>query len=355
MPCKNAQCQIDSDGKCLEGFADPAECPHYSAENLEEPAAEAQSPATSDPNDIAEETEEDTDQEKLEASEEQELEVALADGGPLGIDLVTKRLCSTGARRIAIIGGTGSGKTTLISSIYDLLGRGPFEGYGFAGSDTLNAYEQFCHLARASSGRTTPDTEHTSRRSGLSFMHLALVRISNGQKIHILFSDRSGEEYEAAADKRDICRELIEVERADLILLLVDAEKLVDSVQRHPALAQSRTIIEALIDGGLIRANQRLVVTLTKFDVIKDQENETEIVDLFSNSVEKIKNRFGDHFGEIIEAKIASRPNRPTVEPGFGLNMILDACASQMIVLPHVQDEELHANRAFHSARVRGS
>src|SRR5262245_49650285 len=60
---------------------------------------------------------------------------------------------------IVLVGAEGSGKTTVLASIYERLNEGPFAGFQFAGSRSLLSFEEICHLNRLASGGAQPDTQ----------------------------------------------------------------------------------------------------------------------------------------------------------------------------------------------------
>ncbi|MGH2569517.1 MAG: TRAFAC clade GTPase domain-containing protein [Bacteroidota bacterium] len=306
------------------------DCPHYSedAENIPDTEGEAQ------------------------PEEEEVSDVALADGAAFYAETAGDRIRSTGGTIVAIIGSTGSGKTTLVASIYDLLGRdeSAFD-HTFAGSDTLFAFERLCHLARAASGRDVPDTEHTSRQLGLKFLHLELVSRASLDRFHLLFSDRSGEDYEAASNKLEACNELLEVSAADVVLMLVDAEKLVDPALRHPTLSLVKTITESFVAAKLTNGTQRLLVALTKFDLVKGAPEEELSMQLFDQTVQQLRRLFGSEFAEIIRYEIASRPTKNTVPPGTGLRELLIECTKKPVVKKYVPNPTGTPKRTFHRVR----
>src|SRR5205085_5639270 len=62
---------------------------------------------------------------------------------------------------IVLAGPSDSGKTTLLTSLYELFQWRKVEGYAFAGSNTLPAFEERCYLSRRDSGNVTPHTPRT--------------------------------------------------------------------------------------------------------------------------------------------------------------------------------------------------
>ena len=138
---------------------------------------------------------------------------------------------------------------------------------------TLPAFELLCHFARAVSKGTTPDTERTTRGMGLVFLHLAVTNGSD-ERVDLLLSDRSGEDYEAATNTTQACLNLVEVSRADLLLVLVDGAKLSDPELRHSSVADVRRLIEALLNSDMLSKKHRVALVLTKYDKI---ERDTQI------------------------------------------------------------------------------
>jgi len=174
--CSNPECTVATTGRCVEGFAELTDCPHYGREI----------PTTVETTD---------DASKLAS----DAELELPSGEPLSVAAATDILRAHANRVIAVIGPMESGKTTLVASLYDVFQNGLFGGFSFMSSETLPAFEQRCHLARAASNRTTPNTERTSRSHGLKFYHLGLS-LDHVRRVDLLLSDRSGEDFRVAAD-----------------------------------------------------------------------------------------------------------------------------------------------------------
>ena len=65
---------------------------------------------------------------------------------------------SRSVRVVVLAGPVDSGKTTLLTSLYELFQWGTVADQLFAGSTTLPAFEQRCHLARTVSGGEIADT-----------------------------------------------------------------------------------------------------------------------------------------------------------------------------------------------------
>jgi len=128
--CKQPTCQVAQTGNCLEGL-ETAKCPHFitgliaAAKAAGDPAAPEVPPQP---------------------------EVALVDLAP-GTSLTPEGaadfLRSRRMQVIVVAGDEDSGKTTLLTSIYESLQASPMAGYRFAGSSTLPGFELRWALSRA--------------------------------------------------------------------------------------------------------------------------------------------------------------------------------------------------------------
>jgi len=227
---------------------------------------------------------------------------------------------------IAVIGPTSAGKTSLIACLCDLFQLGPVDRLHFAGSRTFSAFEQACHHARASSRRVSPQTEHTSLSSGLGFYHLGILNRAESKTCHLLFADRSGEEYRAVADDPTVAAQFVEIPRADVITALVNGERLRDVAARHNTTHELLMILQGLLNGDVLSSRPRLAVVLTKLDVINGAEStERERAERdFDALLTRINDLFGAAFQEIRSFKIAASPASVILSHGFGVPALLE-------------------------------
>jgi len=77
-------------------------------------------------------------------------------------------------------------------------------------------------MRAAASRSNSLQTEHASLAGGLGFYHLAVRNSATSNVLHLLFADRSGEDYRAVADDPTVAPEFVEVRRADVITALVN-------------------------------------------------------------------------------------------------------------------------------------
>ena len=112
-------------------------------------------------------------------------------------------------RLIVIAGAVDCGKTTLLTSLYELFQTGPVKTSQFAGCDTFPAFEQRCHLSRVDSENENPDTVRTPYDGPHpEYLHVK-IQDGAGEDGHIdfLFTDVSGEMFEHARNSTDECKQ----------------------------------------------------------------------------------------------------------------------------------------------------
>lgn len=287
MTCGNADCNLASDGKCVEGY-ELDECPHVdgiSIDDIPEAVEPDAAVVQSEPNPM----------------------ITLASGDSLDrgkASILQRRRVS---RSIGLIGPNDSGKTSLIAGVYDLLQQGPVAGAAFAGSSTLIGFEKVCHLARVASRRTAPHTERTSRGAEATFFHLDLHQDEIGLT-SLFVGDRSGEDYLAATDQISQAEQFFEIRRADCITLLVNGTQLADSELRHEVKAATPHIVHALVEARAIRAGCRLAIVLTKKDSVVASLHADRVQNDFDGLVKSISDSHAAYLGEVKSFVVAASP-----------------------------------------------
>jgi energy-coupling factor transporter ATP-binding protein EcfA2 len=304
--CTKEKCDVvDGLGSCLEGL-DPATCSFF-----------VRGEALSSREDSVMDTR---------AAEAEFEDVILSSGECLDVSQASELLRCGDGKVIALIGPTGSGKTSLICCMYEQLQHKISPEFQFAGSRTLVAFERALHDARAASETHDPTMEHTPHSStpfGVAFYHLRLLRLES--LTHLLMADRTGEDYKAAADDPDACADFIEVRETTCVNLLIDGKRLLDAGERHNVRSDLQMILQGLRDGGVLNGKQRLFLILTKWDEIrvaeKSLKEKTEA--FFDAFVQHVRTVFGDSFSEVKACKTAASPKTDKVEFGFGVAELL--------------------------------
>ncbi|WP_444884843.1 TRAFAC clade GTPase domain-containing protein [Microbulbifer sp. PSTR4-B] len=309
--CSNPQCQIEETGLCLEGFEDLGDCSSYNGDLVEEVL---QSPADTVP--AIQELAED--------------KINLMGRLPLDPETADALLKNKGGRIIACVGPANVGKTTLFASLYDLLQEGPIVNWNFGGSATIYPFEELCHSARSTSRRDRPETPRTFASDGLNFYHLSLYDKSSNRE-ELFLADRAGELYSNAADSSQACEQLYEVSRADIVLMLVDAESLGDKAKRHLAKRQALNIIQAFSESAMINEGTKVIITLTRYDLaVKAESNELATTE-HQRIIDSAKETLGPGITVVGEI-IAARPDSiESVEPGQGIPSLLGSIVDHKV------------------------
>ena len=150
-----------------------------------------------------------------------------------------------------------SGKTTLLTSMYESFQDAPFGGYEFAGSATLPGFEQRCHEGRIESEGLGAHTLRTPAAVGASFLHLRLRTEDESREFSdLLLSDISGELFDRAKDSTDECKALSFLRRADRLVLLLDGARLA-----NPGFGQGLVFHSCRFNPGTLEKCFRLFVT----------------------------------------------------------------------------------------------
>lgn len=304
--CGRSDCEIATTGLCAEGQQPVEACPFFGREpqqeidNDEELSADE---ALIDPDPAI---------------------VLLASGDTLDVNAVDEFLRWRSAIFVAIVGDRDSGKTTLISTIYDRYRRGSFAGYAFAGSRTLIGLERRSHYARAASNLIRPDTPHTSRQEGLHFFHFALMptdRLSD--RYDLMLSDRAGEIYQQARSNSALITDLIEVAKADRTVLLLDGKRLANSVERAGTMQATRQNLRALLDGGALDSSAVVQVVTTKIDLLVNHPDQDEVKRHRQSFYERLLQDFGSRVHKLTFREIAARAPDLEFEPALGVEALV--------------------------------
>ena len=185
------------------------------------------------------------DSESIEENEESTSTVVQL---PLGVELSAEETYEISASEkthfFVIIGSTGSGKTTLVTSIYHLFLSGKYKTkYLFAGSKTLAAFEKRAFYLRT----TSQNNQVLMRRTPVGTADILHIRIKvneTDQFTNLLFSDFSGEDFGNISGNVDAAKEDFGIiNSANHLIILLDGEKIASKKQR---LAEVQQMIQVL-------------------------------------------------------------------------------------------------------------
>lgn len=223
-------------------------------------------------------------------------------------------------------GETGSGKTTLLTSIFhQFLRSADAFPYLFAGSQTLMSFEERAFYLRITSNRSDAEMKRTPRQSDDSILHLRLKHPNQLRAVNLLFSDLSGENFEAIIGDVDAAQEEFSriFRMAHRIVLLLDGAKLISVQQRQETIQRMIHLIRTLWDGHLIGEASKLILVVSKYDLIlaKHDEDLIKKIDRIPGIIQKRLSGVSCQFTFLRIAALAD--NEADVESGYGISELL--------------------------------
>lgn len=250
---------------------------------------------------------------------------------PIGVELTAEDTYPITATEksnfFVIVGSTGSGKTTLVTSIYHSFLSGKFEDkYLFAGSKTLAAFEERAFYLRTVSMRSCVEMRRTPRGSIDDILHLRVKTLETGKIVNLLFSDFSGEDYSSVSANVDAAIEYFQiVGSASHLVVLLDGEKIASKRYRLAELQQMIHVLRAFMDGQLIKEKTKIIIAVSKYDLVLAKNDESP--DNFTQTIlDRIIEQMPDMKDRCTLHLIASMPNDTTrLAVGYGIDKLLDA------------------------------
>lgn len=341
--CSNIECRNGPEDICYNGVDPVTECLEYGrGDEVSSLAAEVV----------------DSDLASVSVPEEDELDtfeseyISTHSGDILFAKDASRIMQRHGGQVIACVGSSDVGKTTLISSLYELFGEGAVGAYTFAGSKTIFHFERICHQSRFASKRETPETDHTERTGIAKFHHLTVCE--DGVRKDLFLSDRAGEDYTDAKDSDEFCKTLFEVERANTVMLLVDAYGLGDVGKRHVTKSRVSSLTSRLVSNNMIGRETNLILVMTRFDLVKDTDKETlamaELNRLKIGITDKTKN-IVNSFSSIITA---ARPTKSVgLKAGYGIDELIELLVNPKALISIEKEVvDMSPSRNFHKIRA---
>ena len=296
MKCNNPNCNYDIDNICIDGLTSE-DCPNLVDFSQLELIT---------PDSITEVDDRGKYTDTLNTQQSGATAKTLFPGQiPLSIDEVQTRLKDRLSKVVSFIGPVGVGKTTLISSLYDVFSKENDIQVSFGGSDTLYAFESSCHHARVTSRGSTVSTPRTSSTEGVGFYHLS-IQDSKKMRQEFFLADRSGESYSEMINNLSLVDSFDELLRSDLLLFMVDSSSLVNNKQRHLARRTTIKLIQSLFEYNTLPKNTNCAIILTKFDLVVEENNEAVCMSEANRIVDDVQ-KYLDTPIDILS--ISARPN----------------------------------------------
>lgn len=232
---------------------------------------------------------------------------------------------------ISVIGDSGCGKSSLIQSFYETFQKGVIADKRFNSSNTLIGFDRRSHYARFISGEQNATTPRTPIGVGVQYYHLCVD--SNGSTKHIIIADRAGESYAQCKSKPSSVNELCELSICDMVLILIDGDRLTKKDQVAKTVFSAKQMLMSLID-NLNRSDYIINIALSKYDLIESMNDKNEIESIIFDFVEKIRNHASKKEITVKTSSISSRSINTSIPHGFGLDKLLD---DWCVTKPHYQ------------------
>ena len=150
---------------------------------------------------------------------------------------------------VGILGAPDSGKTAALVSLYLLLARNSVDGFSYANSLTIRAFDQISRGARRWNegqppAQLTSHTESPDERAA-GFLHLRVRDRNTNTPFDVLLPDLPGEWSTSLIDNNRADRLAI-LKAADAIWIVVDGQQLIKVDTRQLALHRVKLIIQRL-------------------------------------------------------------------------------------------------------------
>lgn len=228
---------------------------------------------------------------------------------------------------IGILGDPESGKTACLASLYLLISHAMLKGWSFADSRSLKAFEEIARGARDWNEGKAPEqmTVHTELADdhGPGFLHLRLVRLSDGRRVDLALPDVPGEWTQALVNAARSDR-LDFMKSAEAIWIVLDGRTLANVEKRQGLIARVGQLagrLNTMLDG----VSPRLILVVTHRDLhivgdnvanrlqteLSRRGTKAEIVGVapFSDDPDNVPAGFG--LAELIERTVGKPTERP--------------------------------------------
>lgn len=228
---------------------------------------------------------------------------------------------------VGILGDPESGKTACLASLYLLVSHAMLDGWTFADSRSLTAFEDIARGARDWNQGLIPEqmTVHTELSDNLrpGFLHLRLRRVSDGHIVDLALPDIPGEWTQALVTSARSDR-LEYMKSAEVIWIVVDGRNLADLEKRQGLIVrigQLAARLNTMFEGRI----PRLLIVVTHHDMHAIDSN-------VSGRLNRELQRRGTNAEIISVAPFSNQPEQ--VKAGHGLAVLINSTVGKPCVRP---------------------
>lgn len=286
--------------------------------------------------DISLETDEDNVNEDIDEANE---EYQVYSGEALNSQEIYQIAAKENMKMLFIVGPTASGKTTMETTLYQLFQRGAVGSFYFAGSNTLQGFEQRAFYTRVMSKGSVPDTPRTSLESNQSFLHLRLWQYKRDIINNFVFADLSGENFESHIGQVEKSKETFSfLRRADYIIGVLDCEKLIDKKNFQSTVSQMIRLLRTFYDAELIDEACVLQLVFSKYDLVVKNTNSEQLI---NKAKQIINSSLNEMYPNIEFYNVAAMPKVVgEYNVGYGLKELLESWIENRTYLNSNKKEE---------------
>lgn len=290
--------------------------------------------------------------EKQNSIESDEKYINMLSGEALSIQDTYSVMAKEKTRLIIVIGPSESGKTTLETALYQMFQSGQLENYYFAGSKTLQGYEERAFLTRTNSGRTKPDTPRTSTGVQEQFLHIKVYNVEEETYYNLLFADIAGEDYSnCIANSDEMKKQFPYFKNADFFVALLDGKQIKDKVKRYSIPENLKQMFRTVVDSDLCKTESILQIVTSKYDLIDDdnEENKEEILRYLTQNETSLKRYFAKYFSIVEFVNIAAMPYvKGKYQCGYGVDVLLETwCRKKALLSEKVRNSKKELTAEF--------
>ena len=332
MKCTNPNCNYDLDGSCIDGLS-LEDCPSINKE-LD---LELISPEEINSSDA-----------ELAELIDQENKVQLFGQKPLTEGDVSSTMKAFPSKVVSFVGHVGVGKTTLISSMYDVFNRKNELNVRFGRSLTMYAFEKLCHHARVTSNGDVVSTPRTTSADGVTFYNLSILD-SSDKRHEVYLADRSGESYAEILNDTSLVKQYSEIHRSDLICILIDSSSLGDKAKRHRYKRQVINLIKVLMSHLLPYRNYNFILLLTKYDLVEGKNDEKLCNAELNLICQKVEQEFPIKLNCI---RLSARPFLEEQERPDSICELWDLIIKSERTQVHTKFTTFRSERSFHNLEL---
>lgn len=249
-------------------------------------------------------------------------------GQALSIEDTYSITASESTKFVVLAGPSGCGKTTLLITLYQLFQKGAIGNFYFAGSQTLQGFEQRAFHTRISSNLSSPETVKTRRGISDSILHLKFWDSKIKVMHNFLLSDFSGEDYSSAIANVELMQEDFGIlRRADVIVIIIDGDRITEREFRNSTLQRTIELLKTMDNANLLSKSVVVEIVISKYDLVKKKCGNDSIISEYINSIpSKILGRTENLSDESIKFfEVAAMPKDDVCEIGFGLLQLLNS------------------------------